>query len=141
MKNSEVYAYIERLFDVIHSGLPDCDIINETLDVLMDFEDEVYKQMQAEDKQKSGIESTPFFAKLAEADDEELINFCERMDEIHPRIGKFMSYLMEEDDPAFFIAYGEDTPTLTGRSSDKWAFETATSICHRLLERGSLNDK
>lgn len=141
MKNSEVYAYIERLFDAIHSGLPDGDIINETLDVLMDFEDEVHKQMQAEAKQNSGIESTPFFTELAESTYDELINLGERMDEIHPCLGKFMQYLMEEDDPTFFIAYGEDSPSLTGRSSDKWAFETATLIRNRLLERGSLNDK
>ena len=141
MRNSEVYAYIERLFDVIHSGLPDGDIINETLDVLMDFEDEVHKQMQTEEEQKSGFDSTPFFSELAEADDEELINFCERMDEVHPRIGKFMQYLMEEDDPTFFIAYGEDEPTLTGRSSDKWAFMAATLIRNKIMKGSGLNDK
>ena len=139
MKNSEVYAYIERLFDVIHSGLPDCDIINETLDALMDFEDEVHKQMLAEEKQKSGIESTPFFNELAEADDEELINFCERMDEIHPCLGKFMQYLMEEDDPTFFIAYG-NKPKLTGRSSDEWGYETSLLLFNHFLSNCRRSD-
>lgn len=143
MRNSEVYAYIDRLFDVIHSGLPDGDIINETLDVLMDFEDDVHKQMEAEAKQKSGFDSTPFFSELAVSDDEELINFCERMDEIHPSLGKFMQYLMEEDDPTFFIAYG-DKPSLTGRSSDEWGYEASALIFNYFLsnmKRSNSDDK
>lgn len=141
MRNSEVYAYIERLFDVINSGLPDGDIINETLDVLMDFEDDVHKQMQAEEEQKSGFESTstPFFTKLAEADDEKIVDFCERMDEVHPCFGKFMQYLMEEDDPTFFIAYG-DEPQLTGRSSDEWGYETSALIFNHFLSNMKRSD-
>lgn len=141
MRNSEVYAYIERLYDALNSGLPDGDVIDETLGVVMEFEDEVNKAMLAEAKQKSGFDSTSFFSELAESDDEELINFCERMDEVHPSLGKFMQYLMEEDDPTFFICYGEDDPSLIGRSSDMWAFKSATLIRNRLLRGGSLNDK
>lgn len=141
MRNSEVYAYIERMFDTIGSGLPDGDVIDEVQNVLMDFEEEVRKEVKKELNRKYGFDSTRFFSELAMFDDEEIINFCERMDDIHPCLGKFMQYLMEEDDPTFFIAYGEDSPSLTGRSSDKWAFETATLIRNRLLERGSLNDK
>lgn len=141
MRNSEVYAYIERLYDAIHSGVPGEYDVGEVLCVLMDFEEEVSKQMQSEEEQKSGFESTPFFTNLAESAYDEIINIGERMDSIHPCLGKFMQYLMEEDDPTFFIVYGEDSPSLTGRSSDKWAFESATLIRNRILERGSLNDK
>lgn len=141
MRNSEVHAYIEMLYDALHSGLPDGDVINETLDVLRDFEEEVIEEVKKELNRKFGIDSTPFFTDLAESTYGEIIEIGERMDEIHPRLGKFMQYLMEEDDPTFFIAYGEDSLSLIGRSSDKWAFETATLIRNRLLERGSLNDK
>lgn len=141
MRNSEVYAYIERLYDAIGSGLPDGDVISEVQDILTEFGEEVIEESKKELNRKYGIESTSFFSELAVSDDEELMNFCDRMDEIHPCLGKFMQYLMEEEDPTFFIAYGEDSPSLTGRSSDKWAFETATLIRNRLLERGSLNDK
>lgn len=143
MRNPEVYAYIERLFDVIHSGLPDGDIINETLDVLMDFEDDVHKQMQSEEDQKSGFKSTPFFTELAESTYDEIIEIGERMDKIHPCLGKFMQYLMEEDDPTFFIAYG-DKPKLTGRSSDEWGYETSALLFNHFLsnmKRSDSNDK
>jgi hypothetical protein len=141
MRNCEVYAYIERLYDALHSGLPDGDVIDETLGVVMEFEDEVNKKMLAEEEQKSGIESNRFFNELAVSTDEEIIEFCERMEQVHPTLGKFAEYLMEEDDPTFFIAYGEDSPSLTGRSSDKWAYETASLIRHRLISGGSLSDK
>lgn len=141
MRISEVYAYIERLYDALHSGLSDGDVIDETLGVVMDFEAEVAKEAKKELNRKYGIDSTPFFTELAESTYDEIIEIGERMDKIHPCLGKFMQYLMEEDDPTFFIAYGEDSPSLTGRSSDKWAFETSTLIRNRLLERGSLNDK
>lgn len=141
MRNCEVYAYIERLYDALYSGLPDGDVIGEFQDVLNDFEEEVHNQMEAEAKQKSGFDSTPFFSELAVSDDEELINFCERMDKVHPQFGEFIQYLMEEDDPTFFICYGEDDPNLIGRSSDMWAFKSATLIRNRLLRGGSLNDK
>lgn len=141
MRNCEVYAYIERLYDALHSGLSDSDVIDETLGVVMEFEDEVNKNMLAEEKLKSGIESNRFFKELAVSTDEEIIDFCERMEQVHPSLGKFAEYLMEEDDPTFFIAYGEDSPSLTGRSSDKWAYETASLIRYRLISGGSLNDK
>ena len=141
MRNSEVYAFIERMYDALHSGLPIEDCLDDTKNVVMDFEEEVNKQMQAEEEQKSGIESNRFFNELAVSTDEEIIEFCERMEQVHPALGKFAKYLMEEEDPTFFIAYGEDSPSLTGRSSDRWAYETASLIRHRLISGGSLNDK
>lgn len=140
MRNSEVYAYIDRMFDAIHSGLPDGDIIEETLNVLMDFEEEVHKQMQAEEEQKSGIESNRFFNELAVSTDEEIIDFCERMEQVHPALGQFMKYLMEEDDPTFFIAYG-DKPKLTGRSSNQWGCETSALLYKYFMSGGCSNDK
>lgn len=148
MRNSEVYAYIERLYDVIqsfdavYSGLPDGDAVNDALSILSDFEEEVRKQMESEAKQKSGFNSTPFFSELALSTDEEIIDFCDRMDEIHPSLGKFMQYLMEEDDPTFFIAYG-DKPSLTGRSSDEWGYEASALIFNYFLSnlRGYSDDK
>lgn len=141
MRNSEVYAYIERLYDAVYSGLPDGEVIGEFQNVLRDFEEEVTKGMRAEAKQKSGFDSTPFFSELKLANDEWIEDFCDRMDEVHPSLGKVMQYLMEEDDPTFFIAYGEDDPNLIGKSSDRWAFRVATLIRNRLLRGGSLNDK
>lgn len=140
MRNSEVYGYIERLHDAIYSGLPDGDVIDEVQNVLADFGEEVLKETKEELNRKYGIESTSFFTKLAEADDEELMSFCERMDEVHPALGKFAKYLMEEDDPTFFIAYG-DEPKLTGRSSGQWAYDTADKICNHFREREYPNDK
>ena len=141
MRNSEVQAYIERLYDAIYSGLPDGGVIDELTDAIGDFEEEVVKQMQAEEEQNSGFDSTQFFSNLAEADDEELINFCERMDEVHPSLGKFAKYLMEEDDPTFFIAYGEEKHSIIGRSSDMWAFSVASLIRNKIMKGGGLNDK
>lgn len=148
MRNSEVYAYIERLYDAVMSvsdavrlGVPEDEAVDEVICVIKDLEEEVRMQMQAEEEQKSGFESTPFFSELAESTYDELINIGERMDSIHPSLGKFMYYLMAEDDPTFFICYGEDDPNLIGRSSDMWAFKSATLIRNRLLRGGSLNDK
>lgn len=139
MRNSEVYAYIERMFDAISSGLSDGDVIDEVTNVIMDLEEEVRKQMQAEEEQKSGFESTPFFSELAESTYDELINIGERMDSIHPSLGKFMYYLMAEDDPTFFIAYG-DEPQLTGRSSDEWGYETSALIFNHFLSNMKRSD-
>lgn len=139
MRNCEVYAYIDRMFDTIQSGLPDCNIIEETLNVLMDFEEEVHKQMQAEEKMKSGIESTRFFKELAVSTDEDVIEFCERMEQVHPALGKFAEYLMEEEDPTFFIAYG-DVPKLTGRSSDEWGYETSLLLLKHFLSNCRKDD-
>lgn len=141
MRNSEVYAYIERLYDALNSGLPDGDVIGEFQNVLMDFEEEVTKEMRAEAKQKSGFDSNPFFTKLAEADDEKLVDFCERMDEVHPKLGEFMEYLMCRDDPTFFILYGETRTKAVGKSSYKWLYKTIRRIYNVLLTGGSLNDK
>lgn len=142
MRNIEVYAHIERMFDVISSGLPDGDVIDEVTNAIMDLEEEVVKQMKAEEEQKSGFDSTPFFTNLAESTYNEIINIGERMDSIHPRLGKFMQYLMEEDDPTFFIAYG-DKPSLLGRSSDQWGYETSALILNHFLSnsRGDSDDK
>lgn len=145
MRNSEVYAYIERLFDAVNSGttgITDSESLTEVIKIVMDLEEEVVKQMKAEEKQKSGFDSTPFFSELAVSDDEELINFCERMNEVHPSLGKFMQYLMEEDDPTFFIAYG-DEPSLTGRSSDEWGYGASALILNHFLSnlRSDSNDK
>lgn len=142
MRNCEVYAYIESLYEALYSGLPIEDALDDTKNVVMNFEEEVRKQMKAEEKQKSGFDSTPFFSKLADSDDEELINFCERMNEVHPSLGKFMQYLMEEDDPTFFIAY-KDEPELMGKSSDEWAYKTSALIFNHFLSisRGDSDDK
>lgn len=141
MRNCEVYAFIERMYDALHSGLPIEDCLDDTKNVVMGMEEEVRKEMQAEEEQKSGFESSPFFSELKLANDAWIEDFCDRMDEVHPCLGKFMQYLMEEDDPTFFIVYGEDSPSLTGRSSDRWAYEAASLIRHRIISEGSLNDK
>ena len=141
MRNYEVQAYIERLYDALYSGLSDGDVIGEFENVLREFEDNVLEEMQAEADQKSGFDSTPFFSDLAESTYDEIIEVGKRMDEVHPSLGKFMQYLMEEDDPTFFIVYGEDDPSIIGRSSDSWAFTSATLIRNRLLSGGSMNDK
>jgi len=140
MRNSEVYAYIERLYDAISSGITDSESLTEVTKVVMDFEEEVHKQMQAEEKQKSGFDSTPFFTDLAESTYDEIISIGERMDKVHPSLGAFMKYLMEEDDPTFFIAY-KDEPKLIGRSSDRWAYDTANLICNHFIEGECTNDK
>lgn len=143
MRTSEVYAYIERLYEALHSGLPDGDVIDETLDVVIDFEDQVNKEMLAEEEKKSGIESNRFFKELAVSTDEEIIDFCERMEQVHPALGKFAKYLMEEDDPTFFIAYG-DEPKLTGRSSDEWGYDTSLLLFNHFMrncQRGDSDDK
>ena len=142
MRNYEVQAYIERLYDALYSGLSDGDVIGEFENVLREFEDNVLEEMQAEADQKSGFDSTPFFTNLAESTYNEIINIGERMDSIHPRLGKFMQYLMEEDDPTFFIAYG-DKPSLLGRSSDQWGYETSALILNHFLSnsRGDSDDK
>lgn len=144
MRNSEVYAYIERLYDALYSGLPDGDVIGEFQNVLMDFEEEVTKEMEDEAKQKSGFNSNPFFTKLAEADDEKLVDFCERMDEVHPQLGEFMEYLMCRDDPTFLIAYGDKRVITIGHCSGEWLYLT----CQKLLSQtfrnwrgGNSNDK
>ena len=136
MRNSEVYAHIEKLFDVLSSGVSDGDVIDEVTNAIMDFEEEVVKQMKAEDEQKSGFKSNPFFTKLAKADDEELINFCKRMDGIHPGFGKFMQYLMEGDDPTFFILYGEARTKAVGKSSYRWLYSTIRRIYNVFLTGG-----
>lgn len=141
MRNSEVYAYIERLYDALHSGLPDCDVIDETLGVVMEFEDELNKEMLAEEKQKSGFDSTPFFSELKLANDAWIEDFCDRMDSAHPKLGQFMEYLMEEDEPTFFILYGEDKTKAVGRSSHAWLYKVIRRIYNVLLTGGSLNDK
>lgn len=135
MRNCEVYAYIERLHDALHSGLPDGDAVNDALDILSDFEEEVRKEMQAEAEQKSGLNSNPFFTKLAKADDEKVVDFCERMEEAHPELGEFMEYLMCRDDPTFLIAYGfgkDDRRIKTiGHCSGEWLYLT----CQKLLSQ------
>lgn len=139
MRNSEVYAYIERMFDAISSGLPDGDVIDEVTNVIMDLEEEVVKQMEAEEEKKSGFNSTSFFNDLADSTYDEIIEVSERMDEVHPSLSKFMQYLMEEDDPTFFIAYG-DEPLLTGRSSDEWGYETSALIFNHFLSNMKRSD-
>lgn len=140
MRNSEVFDYIERLYDVIYSGLPDGEVIGDFENVLRDFGEEVTKEAKKELNRKFGFDSTPFFTELAESTYDEIINIGERMDKIHPCLGKFMQYLMEEDDPTFFIAYG-DEPKLIGRSSDQWAYDTADKICNHFREREYPSDK
>jgi hypothetical protein len=143
MRNSEVYAYIERLFDASNSGITDSASLTEVIKIVMDMEEEVSKQMKAEEKLKSGIESNSFFNELAVSTDEEIIEFCERMEQIHPALGKFAEYLMEEDDPTFFIAYG-DKPKLTGRSSDEWGYYASLLLFKyfmRNCQRGDSDDK
>lgn len=140
MRNSEVYAYIERLYDALHSGLPDGDIITETLNVLIDFEYEVNKQMQAEEDQKSGFDSTPFFTNLAESTYDELISIGEHMDTIHPKLGLFMNYLMEEDDPTFFVVFGDKNIKLVGNCDDSYIYNSSKHLCNLML-RGYSDDK
>lgn len=143
MKISEVYAYIERLYDALHSGLSDGDVIDETLGVVMDFEAEVAKEAKKELNRKFGFDSTLFFTELAESTYDEIIEIGKRMDKIHPCLGKFMQYLMEEDDPTFFIAYG-DKPKLTGRSSDEWGYKTSALLFNHFLsniKRSDSDDK
>ena len=141
MRNSEVYAFIERMYDALHSGLPIEDCLDDTKNVVMDMEEEVCKQMRVEEEQKSGIKSNRFFNELAVSTDEEIIEFCERMEQVHPALGKFAKYLMEEDEPTFFILYGEDRTKAVGRSSHAWLYKVIRRIYNVLLTGGSLNDK
>lgn len=141
MRNSEVYAYIERLYDALHSGLSDGDVIDETLGVVTEFEDELNKEMLAEKEQKSGFDSTPFFTKLAEADDDELISLCEHMDTIHPKLGLFMNYLMEEYDPTFFVVFGDKNTKLVGNCDDSFIYNTSKHLCNLLTQRSDSDDK
>lgn len=131
MRNSEVYAYIERLYDALYSGLPDGDVIGEFQNVLMDIKEEVTKEMRVEAKQKSRFDSTSFFTKLAEADDKKVVDFCERMEEVHPGLGEFMEYLMCGDDPTFLVAYGDKRVKKIGYCSGAWLYLT----CQELLSQ------
>lgn len=140
MRNSEVHAYIERLYDVIYSGLSDSDVIDELKDAISDFEDEVHKQMRDEKKLKSGFNSTPFFTELAESTYDEIISIGERIDEIHPCLGKFMQYLMEEDDPTFFVVFGDKNTKLVGNCDDSYIYNTSKYFCN-LMSRGYSDDK
>lgn len=144
MRNSEVYAYIESLYDAIHSGEPGEDTTGEVLCTLMRFEEEVRKEMVVEAKQKSGFDSTPFFTNLAESTYDELINFGERMDRIHPELGKFMQYLMTVDDPTFLIIYGDEHIKVAGYCSGIWAYLNTSKVRNNLLQgiqRSDSDDK
>lgn len=140
MRNSKVYAYIERLYDALHSGLSDGDVIDETLGVVIDFEAEVAKEAKKELNRKYGIDSTSFFTKLAEADDDELISLCEHMDTIHPKLGLFMNYLMEEYDPTFFVVFGDKNIKLVGNCDDSFIYNQSKHLCN-LMSRGDTDDK
>lgn len=141
MRNCEVYAYIERLYDALHSGSSDSDVIDETLGVVMEFEDEVNKEMLAEAKLKSGIESTSFFTGLAESTYDELINIGEHMDAIHPKLGLFMNYLMEEYDPTFFVVFGNKNTKLVGNCDYSYIYNTSKHLCNMFMSRGNSDDK
>ena len=140
MRNSEVYAYIERLFDAANSGLTDGDAIAEVKSVLMDFEEDVRKEAKNELNRKYGIESTSFFANLAESTYDELISIGEHMDAIHPKLGLFMNYLMEEDDPTFFVVFGDKNTKLVGNCDDSYIYNTSRHLCN-LMSRGYSDDK
>ena len=140
MRNSEVYAFIERMYDTLHSGLPLEDALDDTKNVVMDMEEEVRKQMQAEEKLKSGIESTSFFTSLAESTYDELISIGEHMDTVHPKLGMFMNYLMEEYDPTFFVVFGDKNTKLVGKCDDSYIYNTSKHLCN-LMSGGYSDDK